>query len=69
MQPLPIAKRPMLLARPAWYRAAIWIDVLLSGPSYAVATSAFVRGRAWLRIPCAVWASVPGPLAARRLHG
>jgi hypothetical protein len=49
---------PLLLARPAWYRATIWIDVLLFGPFYAVALYAFGRARDWIRIPCVVWASV-----------
>jgi hypothetical protein len=49
---------PLLLARPAWYRATIWLDVLGFGPFYAVAIYAFVRGREWIRIPCVIWASV-----------
>jgi hypothetical protein len=49
---------PLLLARPAWYRATIWLDVLLFGPFYAVAIYAFARGRDWIRIPSIVWASV-----------
>jgi hypothetical protein len=49
---------PLLLARPAWYRATIWIDVVLFGPFYAVAIWAFVRGREWIRLPCIVWASM-----------
>ncbi len=49
---------PLLLARPAWYRATIWLDVLAFGPFYAVALYAFVRGRDWIRLPCVVWASM-----------
>jgi EXPERA (EXPanded EBP superfamily) len=49
---------PLLLARPAWYRATIWIDVLGFGPFYAVALYAWARGRDWIRIPSIVWASV-----------
>src|SRR5512138_3859956 len=49
---------PLLLARPAWYRATIWIDVLAFGPFYAVAIHAFVRGRDWIRIPAVIWASM-----------
>jgi emopamil binding protein len=49
---------PLLLARPAWYRATIWLDVLVFGPFYAVAIYAFVRGRDWVRLPCLVWASM-----------
>jgi hypothetical protein len=49
---------PLLLARPAWYRATIWLDVLAFGPFYAVAIYAFVRGRDWVRLPCVVWAAM-----------
>ena len=49
---------PLLLARPAWYRATIWLDVLVFGPFYAVAIYAFVRGRDWIRLPCVAWAAM-----------
>jgi hypothetical protein len=49
---------PLLLARPAWYRATIWLDVLAFGPFYAVAVYAYVRGRDWIRIPSIIWGSV-----------
>jgi hypothetical protein len=49
---------PLLVARPAWYRATIWLDVLAFGPFYAVAIYAYVRGRDWIRIPSIIWASV-----------
>lgn len=49
---------PLLWARPAWYRATIWIDVLLFGPFYAFALVAFTKGREWIRIPSIVWASM-----------
>jgi hypothetical protein len=49
---------PVLLARPAWWKATIWIDALLFGPFYVVAIYAFVRGREWIRLPSVIWASV-----------
>lgn len=49
---------PLLLARPAWYRATIWLDVLAFGPFYAVAIYAFVRGRDWIRLPAVIWAAM-----------
>jgi hypothetical protein len=49
---------PLLWARPVWYRATIWIDVLLFGPFYAAAIYAFARGREWIRTPCFVWAGL-----------
>ncbi len=49
---------PLLLARPAWYRATIWLDVLLFGPFYAAAIYAFARGRDWIRLPSVIWASM-----------
>lgn len=49
---------PALLARPAWWRATIWIDVLFFGPFYAVAAYAFITGKNWIRMPSIIWASV-----------
>lgn len=49
---------PLLLARPAWYRATIWLDVLLFGPFYAFAIYAFARARDWIRVPSVIWASM-----------
>lgn len=46
---------PLLWARPAWYRATIWIDVLIFGPFYAAAIYAYARGREWIRIPSILW--------------
>jgi hypothetical protein len=49
---------PLLLARPVWWKATIWIDALFFGPFYAVALYAYIRGRDWIRMPTVVWASV-----------
>jgi hypothetical protein len=49
---------PLLLARPAWYRATIWLDVLAFGPFYAAAIYAFVRGREWIRLPAVIWGAM-----------
>jgi hypothetical protein len=49
---------PLLMARPTWWKATIWIDSLFFGPFYAVALYAFIRGREWIRIPAIVWGSV-----------
>ncbi len=49
---------PALMARPPWWRATIWIDVLCFGPFYAFAIYAFIRGRDWIRLPSIIWASV-----------
>jgi hypothetical protein len=49
---------PVLLARPAWWKATIWIDSLFFGPFYAFALYAFIRGRDWIRLPSVIWASV-----------
>ncbi|MEA2071015.1 MAG: emopamil-binding family protein [Asgard group archaeon] len=49
---------PALLARPAWWRATIWIDVLFFGPFYAVGTYAFITGKNWIKIPSVIWGSV-----------
>jgi hypothetical protein len=42
---------PLLLARPPWWKMAIWLDVLFYGPFYAFAIYAFIRGREWIRLP------------------
>ena len=49
---------PVLLARPVWWRATIWIDALLFGPFYAFALYAYVKGKEWIRIPSLLWAGV-----------
>jgi hypothetical protein len=46
---------PLLLARPAFWRMTIWIDVLWNGPFYAAAIYALIRGRDWIRLPALVW--------------
>ncbi len=49
---------PVLLARPAWWRATIWIDALFFGPFYGFALYAFIKGKDWIRLPSVIWASV-----------
>jgi hypothetical protein len=49
---------PLLMARPTWWKAIIWTDVVFFGPFYACAIYAFTRGRAWIRIPSIIYASV-----------
>lgn len=49
---------PVLLARPVWWKATIWIDALFFGPFYAAATYAYIKGKSWIRIPSIIWASV-----------
>lgn len=46
---------PLLMARPAFWRMTIWIDVLFFGPFYVFAIVAFIRGRDWIRTPALVW--------------
>jgi len=49
---------PVLLARPVWWRATIWLDVILFGPYYVFALYAFVHGRDWIRVPSLVYAGI-----------
>jgi hypothetical protein len=49
---------PVLMARPAWWRATIWIDSLVFGPFYVAAIFAFLKGREWIRIPTIIWGSM-----------
>jgi len=46
------------MARPAWWRATIWIDSLFFGPFYAIAIYAYAKGKNWIRFGSIVWASV-----------
>jgi hypothetical protein len=49
---------PLLLARPPFWKATIWIDALFFGPFYAFAIYAFARARDWIRLPAIIWSSV-----------
>src|SRR5678815_1236940 len=49
---------PLQNARPPWWRATIWIDVLLFGPFYTFALYAYAKGKAWIRLPSLLWAAV-----------
>jgi hypothetical protein len=49
---------PDILARAAWWRATIWIDVLLFGPFYIAAVYAYLKGKAWIRIPSIIYGSM-----------
>jgi hypothetical protein len=46
---------PLLMARPAFWRMTIWIDVLWNGPFYVAAIYAISRGREWIRVPGLIW--------------
>jgi hypothetical protein len=49
---------PVLIARPAWWRATIWIDSIFFGPFYAIAIYAYAKGKNWIRFGSIMWASV-----------
>jgi hypothetical protein len=49
---------PLLMARPPFWQATMWIDVLLFGPFYLAAIYAFIRGRNWIRVPALVWSGM-----------
>lgn len=49
---------PLLIARPIWWKMTIWIDVLYFGPFYAFAIYAFLKGKAWIRVPSLVWSGM-----------
>ena len=48
---------PLLMARPALWRATIWIDSLFFGPFYAIAIYAFIKGKNWIRFGSLMWVS------------
>lgn len=49
---------PLQNARPPFWRATIWLDVLLFGPFYAAAIWAIVKGRDWIRVPAIFWSGI-----------
>ena len=49
---------PVLIARPAWWKATIAIDVFFFGPFYALALYALIRGREWIRVPSLVYSGM-----------
>ncbi|PWT76673.1 MAG: hypothetical protein C5B59_06060 [Bacteroidetes bacterium] len=49
---------PLLITRPAWWRATIWIDAIFFGPFYVFAIYAYLKGKNWIRFGSIVWASV-----------
>lgn len=49
---------PVLMARPVWWKATIWIDALFFGPFYIVAIYAYLKGKEWIRIPSIIYGSV-----------
>jgi emopamil binding protein len=46
---------PLLMARPAFWKMTIWIDVIWNGPFYVAAIYAITRAREWIRVPALVW--------------
>jgi hypothetical protein len=48
---------PALLAREAYWKGGIWVDLLFFGPFYFVALYAYTKGREWIRIPTLMWGS------------
>lgn len=49
---------PLVIARPVWWKATIWLDALAFGPFYAVALYAYVKGRNWIRIPSIIYSAM-----------
>ncbi len=49
---------PVLLVRPAWWKATIWIDALFFGPFYIFAIYTFIKGKDWIRLPSIIYSSV-----------
>lgn len=47
---------PLLMARPVFFKVTIWLDNLLYGPFYLVATYAFIKGKEWIRLPSVIYA-------------
>jgi hypothetical protein len=49
---------PLLMARPPWWRATIWLDNICFGPYYIAAIYAFTTGKNWIRLPSVMYATM-----------
>jgi hypothetical protein len=49
---------PLQWYRPVWWKATIWLDVIVFGPYYAAAIYAFIKGKEWIRIPTFIVMSI-----------
>jgi hypothetical protein len=49
---------PVLIARPTWWKATIWIDVLFFGPFYVVGLYAFIKGKEWIKTPSLIYSGM-----------
>jgi len=49
---------PLLMARPVWWQATIWLDAIFFGPFYAAAIYALIKRKNWIRTPALVWAGM-----------
>jgi hypothetical protein len=49
---------PLLIARPAWWKMTILIDVLFFGPFYGVGLYTFIKGKEWIRLPSILYSAV-----------
>lgn len=47
---------PLLMARPVFFKVTIWLDNLFYGPFYLIATYAYIKGKAWIRLPSIIYA-------------
>jgi hypothetical protein len=54
---------PILLVRPYWYKAAVWIDVIYFGPYYLFAIYAYIVGAEWIK----VWSILYGGIICANL--
>ena len=48
---------PLQIARPAWWRACIWHEMIVGIPFYFFAIYAFIRGREWIRVPALLYSA------------
>lgn len=48
----------LVLARPAWFQVAIWLEVFVQAPFYVLAILAFLRQQSWIRVPAIIYSTV-----------
>jgi len=48
----------LVLARPTWYKIAIWLEVYVQAPFYVLAILAFLRQQSFIRLPAIIYSTV-----------
>lgn len=47
----------LVMARPVWFKTAVWLELVVQLPFYCAAIYAFLYRREWIRVPAVIYAS------------